>query len=93
MGLNGMRMSFFKSIFVSEARKMIPAISADDLSKATPGVRAQALESNGKLVDDFRLLESPRMLHVLNAPSPAATASLAIGKQIVSMAIKNFKIS
>lgn len=54
------------------------------------GVRAQALERDGKLVDDFRIAEAERMVHVLNAPSPAATASLSIGKTISGMVIKRF---
>jgi L-2-hydroxyglutarate oxidase len=55
------------------------------------GVRAQALEPNGKLVDDFRIVEAHRMVHVLNAPSPAATASLSIGRTIANIINKKFE--
>ena len=61
------------------------------LETAVPaGVRAQALEPSGKLVDDFRIVESDRMIHVLNAPSPAATASISIGNKIAQMVKENF---
>jgi L-2-hydroxyglutarate oxidase len=56
------------------------------------GVRAQALEPSGVLVDDFRIVEAESMIHVLNAPSPAATAAISIGKQIASMASRNFTL-
>ena len=83
IGLREMLMSFNKRIFVKEAKKMIPEIESKDLYPTTPGIRAQALDASGKLVDDFRVLETEDMVHVLNAPSPAATASLAIGKKII----------
>ena len=54
-------------------------------------MRAQALEPNGKLVDDFRIAEAKRMVHVLNAPSPAATASISIGNRIAQMVMKKFE--
>jgi (S)-2-hydroxyglutarate dehydrogenase len=54
-------------------------ITDEDVHRAGSGVRAQALEPNGLLVDDFRIVEDERMIHVLNAPSPAATASISIG--------------
>jgi len=54
-------------------------------------VRAQALEPNGKLVDDFRIVEAERMIHILNAPSPAATASISIGDRIAEMVKKKFE--
>jgi L-2-hydroxyglutarate oxidase len=56
-------------------------------------VRAQALEANGFLVDDFRIKETERMVHVLNAPSPAATASISIGQSIAAIALKNFALN
>ena len=62
-----------------EVRKYLPEVSARDLRRNGAGVRAMAVRSDGHFVDDFLILEGPRMLHVLNAPSPAATASLAIG--------------
>ena len=62
----------------------------DDIETGGAGVRAQALEHDGKLVDDFRIVEAEKMVHVLNAPSPAATASLSIGKTISEMVIKKY---
>jgi len=59
---------------------------------AGAGVRVQAVDPDGKTVDDFRIIEAERMVHVLNAPSPAATASLSIGRTIAAMAAKNFGI-
>ena len=61
----------------------IPEIMEADLLPAEPGIRAQAIEINGKLVDDFVIERGPNSLHILNAPSPAATASLPIGAEIV----------
>ena len=74
--------SFFKSRFVKSLQELIPAIDADDLEAAPAGVRAQALQRDGGLMDDFQLIRGKRTLHVCNAPSPAATASLEIGKAI-----------
>lgn len=74
--------SFFKSQFVKSLQELIPAIEAEDLEAAPAGVRAQALQQDGGLVDDFQLIRGKRTLHVCNAPSPAATASLEIGKSI-----------
>jgi len=56
------------------------------------GVRAQALDTKGNLVDDFLIVEGERMVHVLNAPSPAATASISIGQKIAAMAMKGFDL-
>lgn len=74
--------SMSKAAFVRSLQKLVPTIAADDLERGHAGVRAQAVDSQGRLVDDFAFLESENALHVLNAPSPAATASLAIGKHI-----------
>ncbi len=82
--------SFFKPAFVKALQRLIPEIRSEDLEPGGAGVRAQALEKNGFLVDDFRIVEAERMIHVLNAPSPAATASLSIGKTIAEMVVKNF---
>jgi len=64
----------------------VPEIQAADLVPAGAGVRAQALDAGGKLLDDFSIVQSERMIHVCNVPSPAATASLLIGKQIIDKA-------
>jgi (S)-2-hydroxyglutarate dehydrogenase len=90
MGFQEFRRSFSKELFVKSLQKLIPEIQSDDIEAGGAGVRAQALERDGKLVDDFRIVEAQRMVHVLNAPSPAATASLSIGKTISEMVIKRF---
>jgi L-2-hydroxyglutarate oxidase len=77
-----MHRSFFKAAFVRSLQELIPSIQSDDLVPCKAGVRAQALEPNGKMVDDFLIVKGRNSLHVCNAPSPAATASLEIGKTI-----------
>jgi L-2-hydroxyglutarate oxidase len=78
--------SLLKSVFVRDLQRLVPEIRDADLHRAGAGVRAQALDRNGNLLDDFRIVESAHAVHVLNAPSPAATASLAIGRKIADMA-------
>lgn len=82
--------SFSKKAFVEALRKLVPDLTYDDLTRGGAGVRAQALAPDGSMVDDFRIAEAPNMVHVLNAPSPAATASISIGESIAEMAEKNF---
>ncbi len=84
--------SFSKSAFVHALRKLVPDIGVADVRRGGAGVRAQALGADGKLLDDFVIRESPRALHVLNAPSPAATASLAIGRRLTEQAAERFGI-
>ena len=72
--------------FVDALRRLVPAVRAEDVRRAGSGVRAQAVDRRGGLVDDFRIVEAERSVHVLNAPSPAATASIAIGRHIASRA-------
>jgi L-2-hydroxyglutarate oxidase LhgO len=74
--------SFSKRRFCESLQRLVPAVTEDDLSAGGSGVRAQAMTLHGELVQDFELIERPNALHVLNAPSPAATASLAIGAEI-----------
>jgi (S)-2-hydroxyglutarate dehydrogenase len=81
-GLEEMHRSFSKKAFVQSLRKLIPDVHEDDLIPGAAGVRAQALRSDGGLVDDFLIVHSPFAIHVCNAPSPAATASLEIGRVI-----------
>jgi L-2-hydroxyglutarate oxidase len=90
MGLHEQYRSLSKSAFLRALRRLVPEIQKSDLRPAGAGVRAQALERDGSLVDDFRIQESEQMIHVLNAPSPAATASLTIGETISRIAQKNF---
>jgi len=81
-----------KKAFVKALRKLLPQLAVEDVKPAGSGVRAQALAINGRLLDDFQIEQKDKMIHVLNAPSPAATASLAIGETIADMALKNFNL-
>jgi L-2-hydroxyglutarate oxidase len=83
-GSREMMRSWSKALFTRSLQRLVPEIQSDDLIADRSGVRAQALHRNGSLVDDFLLLEGEKALHVCNAPSPAATASLEIAKKIVS---------
>lgn len=83
-GAKEMVRSVSKAAFVSSLQELIPEITASDLVPAPAGVRAQALKSDGSLVDDFHVVPGQRCLHVCNAPSPAATASIEIGRYIAS---------
>jgi L-2-hydroxyglutarate oxidase len=83
-GLGEIVRSLSKKRFVENARILIPDISEDDLISAPAGVRAQALKSDGSLVDDFFIVNGRSSIHVCNAPSPAATAALEIGKEVVN---------
>ncbi|SFA75651.1 L-2-hydroxyglutarate oxidase [Collimonas sp. OK607] len=83
-GAQEMVRSVSKAAFVRSLQELIPEITAEDLVPAPAGVRAQALKSDGSLVDDFHVVPGTRCLHVCNAPSPAATASIEIGKYIAS---------
>ena len=80
--------SFSKAAFVRALRRLLPEIRAEHLEDGGAGVRAQALLVDGSLVDDFRIVREGHAIHVLNAPSPAATASLAIGEEIAKMALE-----
>ena len=82
-----------KKAFVAALQKLVPEIQAPDLVPGGSGVRAQAMRADGSLVDDFQFVAAPRILHVLNVPSPAATASIPIGKAIVKMAEENFNLA
>lgn len=77
--------SISKSVFCKALQRLVPEITEDDLQKGNSGVRAQALDSEGNLVQDFNIVKRENALHVLNAPSPAATSALAIGEHIVSL--------
>jgi L-2-hydroxyglutarate oxidase len=92
-GLGEIWRSFSKRAFVKALRRLIPDLGFDDVRRGGTGVRAQALKPNGSLFDDFCIVETNRMIHVLNAPSPAATASIAIGQTIANMAQKSFQMT
>jgi L-2-hydroxyglutarate oxidase len=81
-GIKEMIRSVSKAAFVKSLQQLIPEVTAEDVVPTHAGVRAQALQSDGKLVDDFLIVPGSRALHVCNAPSPAATSSLEIGKAI-----------
>jgi len=84
-GLEEYRRSFSRRAFAAAIARLVPGIGAADLAPAPAGVRAQAVARDGSLVDDFALLRTDRAVHVLNAPSPAATASLAIGRYVAGI--------
>jgi L-2-hydroxyglutarate oxidase len=91
-GLGEVYRSFSKRAFLKALQRLLPALTLDDLQPGGAGVRAQAMESSGALVDDFRIVENERMIHVLNAPSPAATASISIGRYIAGTAAKSWNL-
>ena len=84
--------SISKASFLEALQKLVPEIKKEHLSKGGSGVRAQAVERDGFLVDDFRINETRNAIHVLNAPSPGATASISIAAKIVDMATNSFKL-
>ncbi|WP_443075247.1 L-2-hydroxyglutarate oxidase [Streptomyces sp. NBC_01483] len=86
-GAGELRRSVSKAAFTGAVRRLLPAVTPDDLIPASAGVRAQAVLRDGSLVDDFLIEEGPRTVHVLNAPSPAATASLPIGREVARRAL------
>ncbi|MGW3102950.1 L-2-hydroxyglutarate oxidase [Streptomyces sp. NPDC001100] len=86
-GVGELRRSVSKSAFTSAVQRLLPAVTPEDLTPASAGVRAQAVLRDGTLVDDFLIKEGPRAVHVLNAPSPAATASLPIGREVARRAL------
>lgn len=86
--------SFSKQIFLRDLQRLVPAIEAKDLHPGGCGIRAQVVTKEGKLLDDFAFLQEKNMLHVLNAPSPAATASFSIGRYLAGMTLntKNIEV-
>lgn len=92
-GFGEMYRSFSKRAFLKALQRLLPALTLDDLQPGGAGVRAQAMEPNGTMLDDFRILESDRMVHVLNAPSPGATASISIGKYIAETAARSWNVA
>ncbi len=82
-----LRRSLSKPLFVRSLQRLVPEVTADDLLPGPVGVRAQAMRRDGSFLDDFEFLESPGALHVINAPSPAATACLAIGEEVAARVV------
>ncbi len=100
MGLSHWRMGLHESwrssrsgAFVAALRRLVPELRRADVVRAGAGVRAQALEPDGRLADDFLIVEAGHMIHVLNAPSPAATASITIGRAIATKAVARFGLA
>lgn len=87
-GLGEFYRSFSKSAFTEALQRLVPDIEQDDLVEGGAGIRAQACDKTGGLLDDFMILEDKLAIHVGNAPSPAATSSLSIGKTVAEMALK-----
>ena len=92
-GLNEQYRSMVKSVFVKSLRTLVPEITGDDLHEPGAGVRAQAVDRRGGLLQDFSIAETEGAIHVLNAPSPGATSSLSISRYIVDIAKKSFGLA
>ena len=89
-GLDEYKRAFSKRLFLKQLQGMCPSLSMEDIKPGRSGVRAMALGDNGDVIDDFKIEYQDRSIHVLNAPSPAATACLAIGDEVMQMAEKHF---
>jgi len=93
MGSYELYRSASKAAFVRSLQKLVPEVRAADIERGGAGVRAQAVSPDGSLVDDFKITVTEGAVHVVNAPSPAATASLAIGRHIAELATATFKLT
>jgi len=93
VGAYEMYRSASKAAFVRSLQKLVPEIARGDLERGGAGVRAQAVAPDGSLVDDFKISVTPGAVHVVNAPSPAATASLAIGRHVAAVAAETFGLA
>jgi L-2-hydroxyglutarate oxidase len=91
-GLDEYRRAFSKRLFLRRLQTLIPSLRMEDIEPGRSGVRAMLLDRDGEMVDDFRIAYKEGSIHVLNAPSPAATASLAIGSDILKMAEEHFTL-
>ncbi len=87
-GIEEMKRSFSKKAFLKSLQTLVPALEMKDIYRSRAGVRAQALDKNGQLVDDYVVIEQDRMIHLCNAPSPAATSCLSIGEYVAGIAEK-----
>lgn len=92
-GLDEYKRAFSKRLFLKELQGMCPSLTMDDIKPGRSGVRAMALGDSGDVIDDFKIEYKNHSIHVLNAPSPAATACLAIGDEVTNMAAKHFNLS
>ena len=91
-GFNEYRRAFSKALFLKALKKMIPTLQMEDIIEARSGVRAMALGYDGEIIDDFKMVKNKNNLHILNTPSPTATACLAIGEQIMEKAKLHFNL-
>lgn len=91
-GLDEYKRAFSKRLFLKQLQRMCPSLSMEDITPGRSGVRAMALGDDGNVIDDFKIEYQDRSIHVLNAPSPAATACLAIGDEVLQMAEKHFAL-
>jgi (S)-2-hydroxyglutarate dehydrogenase len=92
MGMYEFYRSMSKAAFVQSLQRLVPDLRAEDIAPGGSGVRAQAVSPDGSLVDDFKITVTAGAVHVLNAPSPGATASLAIGRHIAGLAAETFTL-
>ncbi len=93
VGVQEYRRSFSKGLFVRDLQRLVPELRHEDVRSGGAGIRAQAVDREGRLLDDFCLVDGDRMIHVLNAPSPAATASISIGRTIADHAGEHFALN
>lgn len=91
-GLNEYKRAFSKRLFLKQLQRMCPSLTMEDIKPGRSGVRAMALGDSGDVIDDFKIEYQNRSIHVLNAPSPAATACLAIGDEVMEIAEKHFDL-
>jgi L-2-hydroxyglutarate oxidase len=91
-GIDEMVRSFSSAAFLKSLQRLIPDLKKTDIVRSRTGVRAQALDRNGKLVDDYVIMHQDRMIHLLNAPSPAATSALSIGEYLSDLADQKFNL-
>jgi L-2-hydroxyglutarate oxidase len=89
-GLGEIWRSVSKDAFVKALQRLVPEVTAAHLRPYPAGIRAQAVTRDGRILDDFAFLEGPRVVHVINAPSPGATASLSIGRVVVERLARRF---
>lgn len=90
-GMDEMARSFSARAFVKSLQKLVPELRLQDIKRSRTGVRAQALDHNGNMIDDYVVLQQERMIHICNAPSPAATSCLSIGEFISELALQKIK--
>jgi L-2-hydroxyglutarate oxidase len=92
-GAYEMYRSLSKKKFVEALQGLVPDLKGEDIIRGGAGVRAQAVRADGSLVDDFSIASGPDAIHVVNAPSPGATASLAIGRHVAALATQTFGLA